>query len=423
MRDSERIAAWVLEDPPLIQRQKIALGVAAVFCLLSTAVCAPMGGAGAQSLFKTDSAAAYWPFFFTTPILILVLCGRALYRLAKEKTALPNDYFEQIRKPKWPWPALWLKYAAFSILGVIGSSINAYNTMQYLPFWLAVICVGPALLVPGFVMVPALIEHHRQIWSLMQWIFHDAAWREKQLLTPSACLKTARRQYQQLSRPVRQKVNGIFEHPYTEEENKLNLLFNPLYKLTEQVIFTDKPKLAYAVGALGFAIGTLSEMYAYPFSRQIAAPAGSAASVLFGLTVAYVRMGICAIATSQVFSDVADDLHHYCYARESGLTLGQGIVRFSLLLLALTSALPNVQNQIQMMGHEGFFGHVLAISAIIAPACVFFWAGDLIFRDYQYATHGLSYMDCHDRLFRNVHSMKEVYHQALPCSENTLLVF
>lgn len=421
MKPIQRIESWVFDAPPLLTRQKLALGFSATFCLLSTAVCAPMGGSGAQSLFKTQSPAAYWPFFFASPLMILLLCGRALLLKAKTSSAIPNPEFEKMMQPPPNWAWKMLTGSLFLLLCVLGSSINAYNTMQYIPFGFAVVCVVPALLVPGFVMVPALLEYHRKVFYGLQYVFRGKAWREQQEQTLQSRLAQAKRHYHQLPESVRQHVDGVFSHPF--KMNRLPLLFNPLQGLEESAEFVPRSRFAYAAGFIGLVIGTLSEMYAFSFSRQIASVVDDVSAVSFAIAVAYVRIGIAAVATYDVFSDFIDNIFVSIKTRQTSMTKKQVLAHFGLIFLSAAAALPNVENQIQTMGHDNVFQQVLAISAMIAPACVFYWGGRLVYNDFLYRSPGVSYTNAQDRLFHGYSSLKGKYrHEIEVCYQDSVLV-
>lgn len=408
MSDLKLLTEWVIDNPPLTKRQKIAMGSSLVLSVLSTLVCAPMGRKGAQALFGNEHELASWPFFFLSPILILLLSGRGAYRFSKFFFEEKNSKFEALFQAESPLSIRLFKLLGFSIFSLISGAVNAYNTFEYLPSWLVMLCVGPALIIPGFVMVPAFVEYHQKLWFFLNYVWRGENWRQVQERKPEAMLKKNERYFRQLPPEERQRLNAVFSHPCCSDP--LRLLFFPASK---QVTFFDKPKMAYGLAVVGFVIGTLAEFFSYRFGRNITSSWPEFLSIIFGVMLSYVRMGISGVATSEVFSGFYDDVHHSIRTGNKTMSHAQIVIRVFIVLFAIAGSLTNLQNQIKTMGHESVFGKILSACAIIAPTCLYFWAGDLVLRDWQYDAPGVSYHACLDKLFAGLPSLKKNQYQKL----------
>jgi len=402
---------WLMHSPPLTVGQKLAIGFSFVSCLLSTAVCAPMGGSGSQSLFETKSPSAYWPFFFLSPILILFLCGRATYYAAKSFAAPRSFIWKKMRKTPPPKSQLRLRFALMVVLGAWSGAINAYNATEYLPAWLAVICFPFALFVPGVVNIPAIKEYHQRVFEIIKFLYYRYRGLTYQRLDNnlSQQLAISKRAYYRLPTQYHDKINADFLHPYITNADKFKMLLNPFSFLNDvNNTSQDNHSVTYVFAFLGLVVGSLSQLYAYPLGYKIGgilSGSNPIFSVFFGVVCAYLGIGINGVACSDVFSELSDAAHHMYQTRSLNNTAPYYLAQLTLFCLAFASSLSNVENQIKVMGNEGFFAKLLTSCAIISPICLGFWAGGRVLDDLRYRRNSPSFIDSHDRLTKALPQM------------------
>jgi len=414
----------IFRSEPLTRRQKTAIASVLAACVLSTAVCAPMGGSGGQSLFETDSPAAYWPFFALSPISILFLCGRASYYIAKRSAAPHSDAWGKIRKPPQSKFSQAIQFMGIAFLGLMSGVINAYNTMQYIPFFLAIICVAFALIIPGFVNIPAMKEYYQRVKRGVKWAARKCCSRfflseEGDLLGD---LDQSKRFYYQLSSEMRDKVDDNFSHPFISKEDKLRMLFNPVcFDQDCHETLRDKSAVTYGFALLGLVIGSFSQVFTYKLGREIGWVISDAlfpslrpvVGIFFGVMCAFLRIGIEGIACSDVLSDFSDSAHRWYVTRSLNGGVTYYLLQFGLFILALCSAAPNVENQIKTIGKEGFGGGLSTACAIISPFCLAFWAGNRVLEDFQHRGAGPSYLGCHEELATRLPIVQDPYPRLL----------
>lgn len=438
--EQHALAAYLVRTPELTILQKAAVFFGLIACGLSTSVCAWMGGSGAQSVFQSEDEYLYTLFFILSPILFLMLSGRAVARLAIEMTRSQDVSDALFLKPAPSLPRRLLSLGRKVFAGFFSSAINAYNTLYYVPYPLNYGAFVFALAVPGVVNVPAIRYFQHRISIFVNYPFqrrqavslfeqYSVTRRDPHQILLRA-IQYARLRFEAATLEAQQSIHARLQQPFdTAHDRLVYLLFWDDAPLTQK---TGAPS-RYAAG-LGLIIGVLSQWFSYVLGCEIGeAFAFSETSKpviarVFGVLIAYYGMGMNATATSEVLSELSAVLFRRSFFRALCAHKQTSMVVLLLGGLAITASSPNAENQIQVMGREGWFSKLLTACAIVSPVCVGFWGGNLVRADHAHRQQGgtwhyLARLEALERSLRSLkpHYIDALYHGLFPmCPDGVL---